>query len=142
MSSPTVGVSDNVIKSLKGSASKHRVSNGKGDDLKVSDGLKDELKLIEERLSYDEENQCWVATYPFLYPRDTLKGSKEVALKAMLSMERTLHKKGNWNQVYQKQIKDMIQRGVAREVPDHELDSFEGHVKHLPHLAAINMYML
>ena len=97
-----------------------------------------ELKLIKEGLSYDEENHCWVAQYPFLYPRDTLKGSKEVALKSMLSTERTLQKKGDWSQVYQKQIEDMIERGVVREVPDHELESYTGHVNYLPHLAAIN----
>ena len=33
-----------------------------------------ELKLIEENLSYDEEQHCWVAKYPYVYARETLKG--------------------------------------------------------------------
>ena len=48
--SVAIGVSDNLTESLKGSASKHRVSDGKGDELRVSDGLKDELKSIEEKV--------------------------------------------------------------------------------------------
>ena len=97
-----------------------------------------ELKMIEEGLSYDADQKCWVAKYPYLFPRETLKGTKEVALKSMLATERTLQRKGDWSQVYQKQIEDMLKRGVAREVPEGELKSYTGHVNYLPHLAAIN----
>ena len=52
--------------------------------------------MIDESLSYNEENEHWVAQYPYLYPREVLKGSKEVAIKSMLAKEKTLGKKGPW----------------------------------------------
>ena len=97
-----------------------------------------ELKLIEENLSYDEEQHCWVAEYPFIFPRETLKGSKDVAFKSMLSTECSLQKKGDWGIVYQEQIEDMLRRGAARLVPSEELANFSGHVNYIPHLAALN----
>ena len=97
-----------------------------------------ELKLIDENLSYDEESGCWVTKYPFLFPKDMLKGSKEVAMKSMVATERTLRRKGDWAQIYQDQIDDMVTRGVARIVPSKELESFKGTINYLPHLAAVN----
>ena len=38
----------------------------------------------------------------------------------------------------QKQIDDMLQRGVIREVQMDELETYAGHVNYLPHLAALN----
>ena len=97
-----------------------------------------ELKLIEENLTYDEENHCWVAGYPYLYPRSSLKGSREIALKSMVSTEKSLARKGNWGNVYNGQIQDMLKRGVARKVPKEELAVYPGPINYLPHLAAIN----
>ena len=97
-----------------------------------------ELKLIEENLTYDEESGCWIARYPYLYPRESLKGSREVAVKSMLSTERSLARKGEWGQVYQKQIEDMLERGIARKVSKEELSAYPGHINYLPHLAALN----
>ena len=61
-----------------------------------------------------------------------------MALKSMLSTERTLLKKEEWGKIYQGQLDDMLERGVARLVPEEELASYEGHVNYLPHLAALN----
>ena len=97
-----------------------------------------ELKLIEENLTYDEEYGCRIARYPYLYPRESLKGSREVAVKSMLSTERSLARKGEWGQVYKKQIEDMLERGIARKVSKEELSAYPGHVNYLPHLAALN----
>ena len=49
-----------------------------------------------------------------------------------------LQKRVNWSQVYQSQIQDMIDRDVARIVPAEELESYDGHVNYLPHLAVVN----
>ena len=97
-----------------------------------------ELKLIEENLRYDSEKSCWVAKYPYLFPRESLRGSKEVALKSMLAVEKTLKKNETWGSVYQSQIQDMIDRGAVRLVPEDELATYQGHVNYLPHLAALN----
>ena len=97
-----------------------------------------ELKMIEENLRHDEERSCWIARYPYYYPREVLKGSREVAKKSMLATERSLRKKPEWGEVYQSQIMEMVERGVARKVKPEELSSWKGHVNFLPHLAALN----
>ena len=79
-----------------------------------------------------------MATYPYLFPRETLKGNKSVAFKSMEATERMLRKKGEWGEVYQAQIQDMLDRGAARLVPAEELETYQGHVNYLPHLAVIN----
>ena len=97
-----------------------------------------ELRLIEEKLIYDETQNCWISEYPYLFPREVLKGSKEVAYKSMLQTERSLSRNPRHGEVYHSQILDMVNRGVARVVPSDELDSYPGTVNYLPHLAAIN----
>ena len=67
-----------------------------------------------------------------------LKGNKAVAFKSMEAAEKMLRRKGKWGEVYQAQIQDMLDRGAARLVPAEELETYQGHVNYLPHLAAIN----
>ena len=97
-----------------------------------------ELKLIDENLRYDSDNGAWVASYPFLHPRESLKGNKSVALKSMQATERTLAKNVNWGETYKSQIQDMVDRGAARVVSEQELAEYTGHVNYLPHLAVVN----
>ena len=97
-----------------------------------------ELKLIDDHLHYDKEKGSWVAGYPYLHPPESLKGTKAVAMKSMLATERTLAKNPVWGEKYKDQIKDMVDRGVARIVPVEELSTYEGHINFLPHLAVVN----
>ena len=69
-------------------------------------------------MHYKEDRQCWVAGYPYLFLRESLKGTKEVAMKAILGTERTLGKNKSWGDVYKSQIQDMVDPGVARKVPE------------------------
>ena len=96
------------------------------------------MQLINDNLWYDEQRQSWVAQYPFLYPRESLLGTKSVAMKSMISTERTLMKNPEWGITYQSQIQDMLDRGAARVVPPEELAKFSGHINYLPHLAVTN----
>ena len=93
--------------------------------------------MIEDNLVYDEEEKCWIASYPYLFPRETLRGTREIALKSMLATERSLLRNGN-GQVYNQQKRDMIECGVARRIPAEELAAYHGPVNYLPHLAAFN----
>ena len=93
-------------------------------------------------MQYDEVRGCWTAAYPFLFPRETLKGDKLVAFRSMEATEKMLQKRGNRSEVYQSQIQDMLDRDVARIVPAKELESYEGHVNYLPHLAVVNPRVL
>ena len=92
--------------------------------------------MIEEGLQYDDTKGCWVTKYPYLHPKELLRGSKEVAMKSMLSTERLLKKDSNWASVYQSQIGDMVARGAARIVSGEELSQWEGVINYIPHLAA------
>ena len=78
------------------------------------------MRLIEEGLFYDEEKKMWMTKYPYLHPRELLRGTKEVAKRAMLATERSLKKDPNWAKVYQSQIEDMVKRGAARKVSEEE----------------------
>ena len=97
-----------------------------------------ELKLIEENLRYDEIEKKWVAGYPYLFPRNLLKGSREVAMRSMLATERMLKKNTTWGTVYQDQIQDMLDRGVAKVVSSEELAKYQGVINYIPHLAVSN----
>ena len=97
-----------------------------------------ELKLIESNLRYDDEGRKWVAKYPYLHPRESLKGTKSVAMQSMVTTEKTLMKNEEWGKVYKQQIQDMVERGVARVVPTEEFESYQGHINFLPHLAVVN----
>ena len=97
-----------------------------------------ELQLIQEKLRYDDDQSCWIAEYPYLFSRDALKGNRDIAIKSMLSTERSLGKNPNHGKVYQSQIEDMISRGVVRLVPEEELKAYGGPINYLPHLAALN----
>ena len=97
-----------------------------------------ELKLIEDNMRYDEEQKCWIASYPYLHPRETLRGTKEVAMKSLLSTEKTLKKDPLWGEVYNSQIVDMVERGAARRVSKEEMGQYKGYINYLPHLAVKN----
>ena len=83
-----------------------------------------ELKMIEENIRYDAEKRTWVASYPYLFPKETLKGNRQVALKSLLATEKTLGKNKLWGEVYDTQIRDMVERGAVRIVPEGEVSSY------------------
>ena len=79
-----------------------------------------------------------MASYPYVFPRESLCGTKAVALKSMLATEKTLLKNPSWGSVYQAQVQDMLDRGIARIVPESELSNYTGVINYLPHLAVSN----
>ena len=94
--------------------------------------------MIERNLHYDEHDGKWIAQYPYLLPKESLRGNKSVAMKSMLTTEKTLSKNKSWGDVYSAQIQDMLDHGAARIVPEDELDNYTGHVNFLTHLAVVN----
>ncbi len=55
--------------------------------------------------------------------------------KTMRSVEKSLEKKPDWAEIYNDQMKEMLDRGIVREVPEEELNSWMGPYYFLPHLA-------
>jgi hypothetical protein len=97
-----------------------------------------ELDMIRSNLKYDEQNQCWVTSYPWLIEPEQLPNNYQVALATLKSTENTLTKDAEWAKVYGDQILDMLERGVAVELSKGQLDKWKGPVFYLSHLAVRN----
>jgi len=97
-----------------------------------------ELQLIRQNLKYDEENQYWSTTYPWIDDPNKLPDNYKSALATLSSTERTLRRDPQWAQVYSDQIKDMVDRQVARKLTSKEITSWNGPFFYISHLAVQN----
>ena len=97
-----------------------------------------ELKMIQENLEYDDRNQCWITSYPWLVDPSTLPNNYGAALATLRNTERTLRKDEQWAETYQKQMEDMVNRGVARKLSQEELQEWSGPTFYIYHLAVVN----
>ena len=59
-------------------------------------------------------------------------------MRSMLATEKMLKKNPTWGTVYQEQIQDMLDRGVAKVVSSSELSEYPGIINYIPHLAVSN----
>jgi len=97
-----------------------------------------ELKLIQDNLTYNESESCWYTRYPWLVDPGQLPDNYHVALATLRSTEATLLKDPQWASKYKEQIDDMLQRGVARKLSPVEISSWEGPRFYISHLAVSN----
>ena len=95
-------------------------------------------KLIRENLEYDVAHQCWVTSYPWLVDPSTLPNNYHAALATLRKTEQTLSKDKQWVETYQRQMKDMLDRGVARKLSEEELQKWSGPLFYISHLAVVN----
>ena len=94
--------------------------------------------MIQGNLEYDGVKQCWVTSYPWLVDPGTLPNNYSSALATIKSTERTLSKDERWAETYQKQMEDMVERGVARKLSQKELQEWSGPRFYISHLAVVN----
>ena len=97
-----------------------------------------ELRMIQENLENDSVKQCWVTSYPWLVDPATLLNNYGSALATLKNTERTLSKDEWWAETYQKQMQDMIERGVAQKLSQKELQEWSGPRFYISHLAVVN----
>ena len=97
-----------------------------------------ELKMIQENLVYDELKQCWKTSYPWLVDPASLPHNYDIALATLTNTERTLKRDQQWAQTYDNQMKDMVERNVARKLTKEELQEWSGPVYYISHLAVVN----
>ena len=97
-----------------------------------------ELKMIEQNLTYDNGNQCWITSYPWLIDRHTLPNNYQTAYATLQRTEKTLNRDDKWADTYREQIHDMIERGVARKLSPQELKNWTGPAFYISHLAVVN----
>ena len=75
-----------------------------------------ELKLINSKLHYDEENKRWIAGYPWINDPVLLPDNYAATFATLRSTEKRLLTDPKWANKYSEQIRDMESRGVARKL--------------------------
>lgn len=94
-----------------------------------------ELDMITSNLRYDEKNQQWITSYPWIVDPQLLPNNYVAALATLRNIEKRLAKEPEWQGKYAEQIKDMEDRGVARKLSADEIKDWKGPVFYLSHLA-------
>ena len=84
-----------------------------------------ELALIEKNLHYDQEAQRWIAEYPWIRDPKDLPDNIKAAFAKLISIERRLAKNSGHAKVYKEQMRDMVNRGVARKLTKAELKKLQ-----------------
>ena len=97
-----------------------------------------ELKVIQDNLKYDENVPCWKTKYPWRCDPKSLPDNKPAALATLHRQEKRLKKDEDLAKVYKEQIQDMLNRGVARVIPQEEIDKYTGPFYYISHLGVPN----
>ena len=93
-----------------------------------------ELLLIKDGLHYDSTRNKFTAHYPWIRDPKELPNNVIAAEARLRSTERRLKRMGVKHiEAYKDQMQDMVQRGIARKLSQHELADFEGPVHYLNH---------
>ena len=92
-----------------------------------------ELQMIKSGLAFSEDKGRWLAKYPWIKDPGSLPENKHVAYATLKSTETRLMKNKLHAETYKRQIDDMIDRKVAREVSEAELNKYQGQKFYLSH---------
>ncbi|XP_038055192.1 uncharacterized protein LOC119727399 [Patiria miniata] len=90
-----------------------------------------ELALIEQNLTFHGSH--WEAKYPWIKDPANLPDNRHVAVATLKALEKRLNHDPTKAATYDAQIKDMLNRGVAREMSRDEMASYEGPVHYISH---------
>jgi hypothetical protein len=82
-----------------------------------------ELAMIDNGLLL--KDGVWTAQYPWKRDPQELPNNYSSALAMMRSTERRMEKDPKLGEIYQQQIQDMIERGVARKLTSKEKELYE-----------------
>ena len=96
-----------------------------------------ELKMIQKNLEYDEKNQCWLTSYPWTVDSNSLPNNCNNALATVQNTEQILSKDPKRAETYEEQMKDMVDRHVARKLTTQE-QQWNGPLFYISHLAVVN----
>ena len=97
-----------------------------------------QLKLIQNNLTYSEDEQCWRTSYPWKQDPATLPDNKRAVVSCLHRLENKLQKNPELARTYEEQIVDMVKRGVARKLTQQEEDEYEGPRYYIAHLGVPN----
>ena len=97
-----------------------------------------ELRQIRANLKYDSQGEYWVSSYPWIADPSLLPNNYHAVLATLRNTEKRLSLEPSWREKYSSQIQDMADRGVARKLSRSEVESWDGPVYYLSHLAVEN----
>ena len=93
-----------------------------------------ELKMISENLSYDHSLKRWIFTYPWIKDPKLLPNNKNIAIAKLKATERRLSRlPKEYSAMYVDCMNDMVKRGVAREISNDDLSSYQGPQFYISH---------
>ena len=84
-------------------------------------------------MKFDAQDSRWLAEYPWIKDPADLPDNRRVALAMLNSTERRLGKNTQHATVYDNQVQDMVQRGVARKLTKEELNNYKGPIHYISH---------
>ena len=85
------------------------------------------------KTKFDAQDNRWLAEYPWIKDPADLPDNRRVALAMLYSTERRLGKNTQHATVYDNQVRDMVQRGVARKLTKEELNNYKGPIYYISH---------
>ena len=92
-----------------------------------------EYEMIKANLTLNEETGRWQAGYPWIRDPAELPYNKAFATAVLYSLEKQLAKNSMQKDLYCKELKRMINSGVARRITKDELESYSGPKYFLAH---------
>ena len=84
-------------------------------------------------MKFDAEDNRWLAEYPWIKDPADPPDNRRVALSMLYSTDCRLGKNTQHASVYDNQVRDMVQRGVACKLTKEELINYKGPVHYISH---------
>jgi hypothetical protein len=94
-----------------------------------------EYKIILDNLKYDPVARRWSTTYPFVVSPTILRDNYGQAAACLRSLEAQLMKRGRLAE-FDQAFKEIIDRGVFRELTSEEVNRYKGPVNYISTVAA------
>ena len=93
-----------------------------------------ELDLIERGLRYEESEQVWIASYPWILDPYKLPNNYSTAFARLVSTENRLKKMGDdYMKLYDDSWNDMIDRKIAYKLNKSEIFNYAGPIHYIAH---------
>ena len=94
----------------------------------ISRNEQNELRVIENNLELDPEEQRWTTPYPFKEDPALLHNNREQAIKFMIKVENRVIKSDTLKKQFREQFEDYVRRGVFRKLTEEEMNAWSGPV--------------
>ena len=86
---------------------------------------------LREICHFNSLEHRWMTPYPWIRDPADLPDNRKAAFGMLLSTETRLAKNTDHARVYQEQIQQMIDRGVARKLTKSELEAYDGPIHYV-----------